>query len=182
LADLGTGDMYLGEVNPRISGITSMTDVTVGAYAEMPLFLFHLLEYLDVDYTIDVAEINAHFSAENSEVWSQAIIMQTDDEAGRIAGAPKSGIWTMEPDGQIRFARDATDWTDLDAECEVFFLRIADPGTYRYSSLDLGAFVSRCRLQTDDDSSLTELCKRWTQHFKELFTTERVPAFIAGTH
>ena len=35
-----------------------MTNVTAGAYADMPLFLFHLLEYLDVDYEIDVDEIN----------------------------------------------------------------------------------------------------------------------------
>ncbi len=34
-----------------------MTNVTAGAYAELPLFLFHLLEYLDVDYVIDVDEI-----------------------------------------------------------------------------------------------------------------------------
>ena len=27
-----------------------MTNVTAGAYADLPLFLFHLLEYMDVDY------------------------------------------------------------------------------------------------------------------------------------
>ena len=54
LADLDTGELYLGELNPRISGVTSMTNVTAGAYADMPLFMFHLLEYLDVDYEIDV--------------------------------------------------------------------------------------------------------------------------------
>ena len=37
--------------------------MTAGAYADMPLFLFHLLEYLDVDYEIDVAEINARWAA-----------------------------------------------------------------------------------------------------------------------
>jgi biotin carboxylase len=172
LADLDTGDIYLGEVNPRISGITSMTDVTVGAYAEMPLFLFHLLEFLDVDYTIDVNEINAHYALENAEVWSQAIIMQTDDEVGRITAAPKSGIWTMDARGEISFTREATDWSDLDAESEVFYLRIADLGSYRYRSLDLGAFVSRCRLQTDDGTALTEVCRRWIKHFKEQYKTE----------
>ena len=44
LLDLDADELYLGEINPRISGITSMTDVTAGAFAEMPLFLFHLLE------------------------------------------------------------------------------------------------------------------------------------------
>jgi len=47
LVDADTGELYLGELNPRISGVTSMTNVTAGAYADIPLFLFHLLEYLD---------------------------------------------------------------------------------------------------------------------------------------
>ena len=55
LIDLDTDEVYLGELNPRISGVSSMTNVTAGAYADIPLFLFHLLEYMDVDYVIDVA-------------------------------------------------------------------------------------------------------------------------------
>ena len=35
-----------------------MTNVTAGAYADIPLFLFHLLEFMDVDYEVDVDEIN----------------------------------------------------------------------------------------------------------------------------
>ena len=50
LVDLDHGELYLGELNPRLSGISSMTNVSAGAYADMPLFLFHLLEYMDVDY------------------------------------------------------------------------------------------------------------------------------------
>ena len=58
LVDLDTGAVYLGELNPRISDVSSMTNVTAGAYADVPLFLFHLLEFMDVDYMIDVEEIN----------------------------------------------------------------------------------------------------------------------------
>ena len=50
LVDLDNDEVYLGELNPRISGASSMTNVTAGAYADLPLFLFHLLEYMDVDY------------------------------------------------------------------------------------------------------------------------------------
>ena len=79
LVDTGTGELYLGELNPRISGISSMTNVTAGAYADLPLFLFHLLEYLDVDYEVDIDEINERWSREASvDVWSQIIIKETD--------------------------------------------------------------------------------------------------------
>src|SRR5260370_378431 len=50
LVDLDTGAVYLGELNPRISGVSSMTNVTAGAYAAVPLFLFHLPGFMTVDY------------------------------------------------------------------------------------------------------------------------------------
>jgi biotin carboxylase len=58
LIDLDSEEVYLGELNPRISGASSMTNVAAGAYADLPLFLFHLLEFMGVDYTVDVDEIN----------------------------------------------------------------------------------------------------------------------------
>ena len=50
LVDTDADEVYLGELNPRISGASSITNVTAGAYSDMPLFLFHLLEYMGVDY------------------------------------------------------------------------------------------------------------------------------------
>ena len=77
LADVDTGELYLGEINPRISGVTSMTNVTAAAYADVPLFLFHLLEYLDVDYEVDVEDINRRWAEASSvDVWSQIILKQ----------------------------------------------------------------------------------------------------------
>ena len=48
LVDTDTDEVYLGELNPRISGASAITNVTAGAYADVPLFAFHLLEYFDV--------------------------------------------------------------------------------------------------------------------------------------
>ena len=79
LLDVDTGELYLGELNPRLSGMTSMTNVTAGAYSDMPLFLLHLIEYLDVDYEIDVAEHQraAGRATADEDVWSQLIIKET---------------------------------------------------------------------------------------------------------
>ena len=48
----------------------------------MPLFLFHLLEYMDVEYKIDVAEINARWERGygEDEVWSQVILNETSTD------------------------------------------------------------------------------------------------------
>src|SRR5438045_7171622 len=53
-----TGAVYLSELNPPISGASSMTNVTAGAYADVPLFLFQLLELIDLAYHVDGADTN----------------------------------------------------------------------------------------------------------------------------
>ena len=80
LVDLADDSVYLGELNPRISGASSMTNVTAGAYADVPLFLFHLLEFMDVDYSIDVEEINERWRELAAvDVWAQLIMKEPDD-------------------------------------------------------------------------------------------------------
>jgi biotin carboxylase len=169
LVDTGTGELYLGELNPRISGISSMTNVTAGAYADMPLFLFHLLEYLDVDYEVDVADINRRWAEASSvDVWSQIILKQNREGLEQLTQAPKTGIWRLEDSGRIEFARWGNDWHSLQDETEAFFLRVLGPGDYRYQGADLGALVTRGRLQTDDNR-LEDRCKQWITGIRAQF-------------
>ena len=160
LADVDTGELYLGEINPRISGVTSMTNVTAGAYADVPLFLFHLLEYMDVDYEIDVDDINRRWAESSSvDVWSQIILKDTGDEVELLTQAPKTGIWRLDDSGDIGFSRWGNDWHSLHDESEAFFLRVLAPGDYRYPGADLGVLVARSRMQTEDNE-LTERALR----------------------
>jgi len=162
LADLDTGELYLGELNPRISGVTSMTNVTAAAYADMPLFMFHLLEYLDVDYEIDVAEINERWAQSSSvDIWSQLIVKQTHEAVELINDAPRTGIWKLDDEtGAVSFRRWANDWHSLQDESEAFYLRVLGPGDYRYKGADLGVIVTRSRLQ-DENDQLTERARTW---------------------
>jgi biotin carboxylase len=169
LVDTGSGELYLGELNPRISGISSMTNVTAGAYADMPLFLFHLLEYLGVDYEVDIAEINERWSREASvDVWSQIIIKETGDQVELLTRAPRTGIYRLAGDGTADFNRWGYDWHWIAGESEAFYLRILAQGDYRYPGADLGALVTRGRLQTDD-MELEDRCKRWIAGIRAQF-------------
>ena len=97
LIDLDTGEVYLGELNPRISGVSSITNVTAGAYADIPLFLFHLLEYMDVDYVIDVEEINERWHhLAGGDVWAQLIMKEPNDSVERILSAPRTGTYRLD--------------------------------------------------------------------------------------
>jgi biotin carboxylase len=161
LVDTQSGELYLGELNPRISGISPMTNVTAGAYADMPLFLFHLLEYMDLDYEVDIDEINERWSHEAAvDVWSQLILKETADSVELLTAAPRTGVYTIAPDGSADFRRHAYDWHGIIDESEAFYLRILAPGDFRYKGADLGALVTRGRLQADDNT-LERRCAQW---------------------
>ncbi len=174
LVDAASGELYLGELNPRVTGASSMTNVTAVAYGDMPLFLFHLLEYMDVEYEIDVEELNTRWArAQNSDAWSQFILKQVEDDVERIVEAPPSGIWRMADNGSITYVRRDTDWHTVSNEREAFYLRIADAGGYRYPGADLGIIVTRGRFM-DDDHELGDRARGWIEGIKGQFRSEPI--------
>jgi len=174
LVDLGTDDVYLGELNPRISGASSMTNVTAGAYADVPLFLFHLLEFMDVDYTVDIEEINERWRELAAvDVWAQLIMKEPEDIVERILAAPRTGTWHMNEDGTLTFAQPSYDWHDVTHEDEAFFLRVYPPGDFRFKGADLGILVTKGRMQTAD--GLTKRCRDYIDGIRAHYHSEPVP-------
>jgi hypothetical protein len=147
-----------------------MTNVTAGAYADVPLFLFHLLEFLGVDYEIDVDDINRRWGQASSiDVWSQLILKDTGDEVEEITAAPRTGIWRIDDAGGLEFARWGHDWHSLHDEAEAFYLRVLAPGDYRYPGADLGVLVARSRMQTEDNE-LTPRAHQWIDGIQGQFS------------
>jgi biotin carboxylase len=182
LHDLDSGELYLGEVNPRLSGVTPMTTASTEAYADVPLFLFHLLEYMDVEYELDVEEINARWERGEGEdeVWSQLMIRETSPDAARLTAAPRTGVWHLDDDGRITYARWDYDWDSLMDQSEAFYMRVAEPGDYRAEGAELGVLVTRGHLQTDD-YQLTERCRRWVEGIKAQFASTPLAPGDAAT-
>jgi biotin carboxylase len=178
LHDLDADKLYLGEVNPRISGASPMTNLTTEAYADMPLFLFHLLEYMDVGYELDIEEINSRWERGygEDEVWGQLIISETSPDVEIFTATPRTGVWRLHDDGRISFARPGNDWATLLDESEAFYMRIAAPHDLRCEGAQLGVLVTPGHLQTDD-YRLTERCQRWVKGIKAQFaSTPLTPA------
>ena len=174
LVDLDSDQVYLGELNPRISGASSMTNVTAGAYADIPLFLFHLLEFMDVDYEVDIDEINERWRELAAvDVWAQLIMKETVDSVERILEAPRTGTWHLEDDGSLRFVRVTNDWHDVTHEDECFFLRVYGPGDYRFKGADLGVLVTKGRMQTAD--GLTQRCRHYIDGIRSQYISEKLP-------
>jgi len=169
LTDLDTGKVYLGECNPRITGASSMTNLAAFAHADAPLFVFHLLEWMGVDYDLDVEELNTRWAdPENIDSWSQLVIKHTKESVSQIVEAPPSGIWELNNQNQIRYVRAQTHRRTVHTENRAFWLRIAGKGDYFYEGADLGILVSPGRFM-DDDFNLTDRAKAWIKGIRSQY-------------
>ena len=129
---------------------------------------------MDVDYEIDVDELNRRWAHPgNVDEWTQFILKQTDEAVELITEAPASGIWRAGDEGQIAFDRRDTDWHTIADGSEAFYLRIATAGGYRYPGADLGILVTRGRF-LDDDHELVDRAREWITGIKGQFRS--VPA------
>ena len=184
LIDSETGELWLGELNPRITGASSMTNHAAFAHADAPLFLFHLLEFSGVDFDFDVDALNDRWAdPANIDSWSQMVIKHTEDTVDILTGAPESGIWRLADDGGIEYARFDYHRRAVENEQEAFFLRISGAGDYRYEGADLGILITRGRLMTKTHR-LNARAKRWIAGIKGRFTGQplgRAPMPAAAT-
>jgi hypothetical protein len=165
LIDLDSDELYLGELNPRVTGASSITNHAAFAHADAPLFLFHLLEFSDVDFDLDIDALNSRWSRpEYIDSWSQLVFKHCADNVQYVTAAPESGLWKLQENGDVSYNRfDYHRRAVLDEE-HAFYMRIVGQGDYFYKGADLGIGVSRGRLMTED-FELNDRAKGWINGF-----------------
>jgi D-alanine-D-alanine ligase-like ATP-grasp enzyme len=172
LIDVKDNEVYLGELNPRICGASSMTNHAAFAYADAPLFLFHLMEFSGIKYKIDVEELNNRWARkEFIDSWSQLVIKSTEGIVDIVTHAPSTGIYRMASDGSVSYDRFDYHRQAIENEQEAFFLRITGPGDYRYEGADLGILITRGRVM-DDRFKLNERALNWIRGVKRLYAAK----------
>lgn len=178
LIDLDDNKIYLGELNPRISGVSSLTNHAEFATKDCPLFLFHMLEWLNLPYEININELtNKWLEPKNIDSWSQLVIKHTIKTLELVTKAPKSGIWEIKKNGNIIFKKSDAHRQSIGGDNEAFFLQITQKDDYLYEGADLGILVMRGRLMSED-FKLTERAKRWINALKEEYKTEIIDASL----
>jgi hypothetical protein len=180
LIDQDDGEIYLGELNPRITGASSMTNHAAFAHADAPLFLFHLLEFSDVPFDLDIEELNQRWAdPEMIDSWSQMVLKHTQDSVDILTQAPESGIYRMDHDGRVSYDRFDYHRRAVESEHEAFFLRILKPEDYRYEGADLGILVLRGRMMTPD-FQLNDRARRWIHGMTAQFSARPLSWGEAG--
>lgn len=172
LLDLDTGEVFLGELNARISGVSALTNMSDYAMGQIPLFLFHLLEYdTDVDVQLDVAAFNQGVLQDGAQgVSVQLILKYTDAALHCVTQAPASGVYVMQPDGNLQFESASVNRRDALAPQQAYVLRITKEGEYAYHGADLAIlFVNE--VIRSPDGALNAAGERWVKALKAQFAT-----------
>lgn len=175
LLDTDTDETYLGELNPRISGSSPHSNLTPGDTSP-PLFAYHLLEYSDVEFTLDIEAIQAaRAAAFADQTWSTLVIQYPGERVDRVVSAPRSGRYRVLDDGaRLEFLAADPDWSSLQSADEVYWLQAVGEGDVRGRGLDMGLLVTRQRGQKDE-YALTDRTKRLILAIQSLYSGTLLP-------
>jgi len=159
---------------PRVSGVSSLTNHAKFAMDDVPMFLFHLLEWLDIPYEIDVNELTNHWTkAESMDSWSKLVIKHTRKTLELATEAPESGIWEMKKNGNIIYKKMDAHRQSVVSDNEAFYMQITQKDDYLYEGADLGILVMRGRLM-DDEFILSERAKRWIKALRSHYKADMI--------
>ncbi len=170
LIDLDTNEVFLGELNARITGISAMTNSSDFCESTIPLFLFHLLEFDDgCEIDIDVDAYNQMVLEHGAiGVASQVILKYTDDPLKIVTRAPVSGVYTMDDTGTLVLKNAGYRRRDALAENEAYVMRIIRTGECAYKGGDLGIMFMNCVIR-NTEGVLNADGVRWVTALKACF-------------
>lgn len=170
LIDRETGNVYLGELNSRITGITAMSNMSKFSTQQVPIFLLHLLEFdPHVDLCIDPENFNNKLLWEGATgVSSQVILKYTDEPLKIVTAAPVSGVYRLSSDGKLTIKHAGYRRPAASEENEAYILRIMDVGEYAYKGGDL-AIMFLNQVIGDKQASLNSVGEAWVGALKECF-------------
>lgn len=163
LIDRNDGALYLGELNPRFSGISPLVNNASFSRKDIPLLLLHLAEWMDLDYELDTATLNERWT--DQTLLEPLSFMHVNNVEEAPAQAIPTGIYRMEADGSVAFARPALNLETLTDDREAFWLGTSGKDSSIGKGEEMGGLFVRERV-TDDNGQLTTKAKGWIEGIK----------------
>ena len=175
LIDQHSGEVYLGELNARISGVSAITNLSDFCATHVPLFLFHLLEYDErIHLTLNVAEFNRPMLQHGSQgVSAQVILKYTEATLKILTQAPVSGVYRQDDEGQLTLKAASINRRDALAENEAYVLRILDKDEYAYKGADLAIMFVNQVIRTPQ-GQLNAQGERWVAALQSQFAMRQL--------
>ena len=149
LLDTDDGSVYLGEINPRISGASPLTNLITSTLRRRPALPLPPAR-------VHRRRLEAGPQGDPEPVGRLRPVEPAGPQADhRRGGADHRGaVVRAVADGRRRrrcaSSRQEIDWHAVSRDNEAFYLRVYGAGEYRYPGADVGVVVTRGRMQTDD--------------------------------
>ncbi len=102
IVDKKTGQLYVVECNPRLLGSFPVLPMVQIRNNEIPLLALHVLEFLDVDYEIDVEEINR--MVQQKKQGAQIIMHNLEGVPAKTTLELKAGVYKIK-DNKLVYQR-----------------------------------------------------------------------------
>ena len=108
------GGVYPLEINPRYTGAFPMLSQFHIQNQRIPMDAFHILEFLDIPYRIDVEGLNEQYA----EPFKGGHLLLFERPGKSLtAGHIKAGVYTDDPDrGEISFAEETMDFMKMKSD------------------------------------------------------------------
>ena len=169
--------VYLGEINPRVTGISALTNMSEFCQQNIPLFLLHLLEFSEVELAIDAQEFNQKSKNFEHPKFGQLIFKCLEDELKIVTEILKTGVYKPVQNGGVEFIRYSDDATDLKDD-EFYILQILQVDEYASKGSDLLILFANQALKTME-GDITDVAKSYIElveshiHYRALTDEEQ---------
>jgi hypothetical protein len=117
IVDEGANEVYPVECNTRYTGAFPMLSMLHAQNGAIPMDFFHILEFLDVDYEVDVDALNEVYRKPMRG--AHIILFNKNHVSLRVNGEARSGVYRYDPRRhRIEFVREGIRYDDLRDEDE----------------------------------------------------------------
>ncbi|MEE9323786.1 MAG: ATP-grasp domain-containing protein [Candidatus Aenigmarchaeota archaeon] len=120
--DKKEGKIYVIEINPRLLGSFPAITMVQLKNSEPPLIMFHIMEFLNMDYEMDLEKINELIK--KPKTGTQLILFNKWGKIVKNKGSLKAGVYNLN-DGKLVYKRPGYRLEDLKSRDE--FLLTANP-------------------------------------------------------
>ena len=171
LIDQEDGQIYLGELNPRITGISALTNMSPFCQSTIPLFLLHLIEFADIPLSLSPKDYNAQSLALGAQgESSQMVFKYTANSLQKIAAAPVSGVYRLNAADELELVQASHQPVDSQQHPDLaYVLRIMNQDDYAYQGSDLAIAFLNIPITEHQGQRLNAQATRWVNAIHKAF-------------
>ncbi len=103
IMDKSAKKLYVIEANPRLLGSFPVLPMVQLKNNEPPILGFHILEYLDIDYDIDIKNVNKLMQKDKKG--AQMLLHNLNGKWSKITKNVRTGVYKLNKNGELKFLR-----------------------------------------------------------------------------